>query len=99
MERFDILYRRSVALCLELDSLLRRPSLIRSLFRKSARPRRGIPFDIAWDFKFLSVVDEADWLLEEMNSTLPELKQNRRKANETQQAHQSLCEFVPTFSR
>ncbi|GFZ43183.1 hypothetical protein JCM24511_00902 [Saitozyma sp. JCM 24511] len=66
------------------------PSLIRSLFRKSARPRRGIPWGIAWHFKFMSVVDEARWLQEEMDSTLLELKENRRKANEMQQAHQSL---------
>lgn len=98
MERFETLDRRSRALCLELESLVPRPSLIRSLFRKSARPRRGIPWGIAWHFKFMSLVDEARWLQEEMDSTLLELKENRRKANEMQQAHQSLSEFVSIFS-
>jgi hypothetical protein len=95
---FETLDRRRKALRLELDSLLPRPSLIRSLFRKSARPRRGIPFGIAWDFKYLSLVDESRWLNEEMDSTLLEMKENMRKANEIQQAHGSLSEFVSTFS-
>jgi hypothetical protein len=99
MDRFDDLDRRSVALCLELDSLLPRPSLIGSLFRKRARPRRGIPFGIAWHIKFQSLVDEGGWLLEEMTRVRLDLVENRSEVDELRKAHQSLCEFVPTFSR
>jgi predicted nucleotidyltransferase len=90
----DDLHRDILRLIGTFETLDRRRKALR-LELDSLLPR---PFGIAWDFKYLSLVDESRWLNEEMDSTLLEMKENMRKANEIQQAHGSLSEFVSTFS-